>query len=164
MTRAGNIIREARRRGGLSQASLAERSRTSQPAIARYEAGRVDPGVDTLARLVNACGLRLEMRTSPTLSGPLGRRLERRRSRVLDACARHGAHDVRVFGSVARGEDGPDSDVDLLVDLEPERTLLDLERLRIDLERILEARVDVATERILREGVSDRAARDLRPL
>jgi predicted nucleotidyltransferase/DNA-binding XRE family transcriptional regulator len=164
MTRAAAIIRGARRRGHVSQTALAARSGTSQPAIARYEAGRVDPGVETLARLVSACGLRLEVVASDAFLGPIGRRLEDHRSQVLELCARHGAHDVRVFGSVARGEDRPESDVDLLVEVDSERTLLDLERLRIDLEDLLGVRVDVATERILRGGVSRRVARELRPL
>ncbi|MEW6583743.1 MAG: nucleotidyltransferase domain-containing protein [Actinomycetota bacterium] len=69
---------------------------------------------------------------------------------------------MRVFGSVARGDDLPDSDVDLLVDLDPGRTLLDLERLQVAQEDVLGVRVDVATEGILREGVSERTARDVR--
>lgn len=61
--------------------------------------------------------------------------------------ARHGARNVRVFGSVARGDDRPDSDLDLLVDVEPDRTLLDVIALEQDLQELLGRRVDVLTER-----------------
>jgi transcriptional regulator with XRE-family HTH domain len=57
------LVREARRRAGLTQAELARRAGTSQPAVARYERGRAVPDIATLARLVQACGfeLRLEL-------------------------------------------------------------------------------------------------------
>lgn len=55
------LIREARRRAGLSQAELAERAETSQPAIARYERARAMPDLSTLHRIVEACGLELQL-------------------------------------------------------------------------------------------------------
>ena len=64
------------------------------------------------------------------------------RNSVLGLAARHGAHHVRVFGSVARGESDPHSDVDFLVDLEPGRTLSDLGGLLMDLQEALGAPVD----------------------
>jgi len=51
--------------------------------------------------------------------------LTAKREEILDTAARHGAHNVRVFGSVARGDTGPDSDLDLLVELDPDRSLFD---------------------------------------
>lgn len=69
-----------------------------------------------------------------------------KRDEILRVAARHGAHNVRVFGSVARGEAGEGSDVDLLVDLEPGRTGLDQAGLMLDLEELLGCRVDVVTE------------------
>jgi predicted nucleotidyltransferase len=84
------------------------------------------------------------VRTVPVaLSGPLGDRLRQRRQRVHRVAAAHGVRGVRVFGSVARGDERPDSDVDLLVDLPPGCGLFGLGRLRADLERALDARVDV---------------------
>ena len=56
-----------------------------------------------------------------------------RRREILELAARHGARNVRVFGSVARGDDRPDSDIDLLVDVEAGRTLLDVIGLEQDL-------------------------------
>lgn len=148
----------------MTQSALARAAGTSQPAVARYESGRIDPGVETLSRLVAACGMRLALGVEKALPGPVGDVLERARAEVLDLCAEHGAHRVRVFGSVARGEDRPDSDVDLLVDLKPGRTLLDLERLQVALTDLLGVTVDVATERILRDGVSEQALAQSRAL
>jgi predicted nucleotidyltransferase len=68
------------------------------------------------------------------------------RREILDLAARHGARNIRVFGSVARGDDRPDSDVDLLVDVEPGRTLLNVIAFEQDLQELLGRRVDVLTE------------------
>jgi len=72
--------------------------------------------------------------------------LRSRRDEILECAAEHGAVDVRVFGSVARGEAGLDSDVDLLVKMESGRSLLDLVGLWQDLEDLLGAHVDVLSE------------------
>ena len=82
------------------------------------------------------------------------------REEIQAAARASGADDVRVFGSVARGEDDASSDVDFLVRLEPGRTLLDLARLEIQLERLLGRRVDVMTEGELREPIRSAALRD----
>lgn len=76
--------------------------------------------------------------------------LQARRAEILLIAARHGARNVRVFGSMARGDFGPDSDVDFLVDMEPGRSLLDLGGLLIDLQSLLRVDVDVVTEKGLR--------------
>jgi uncharacterized protein len=68
------------------------------------------------------------------------------RQKILDAAARRGVRNVRVFGSVARGDDRPDSDIDLLVDVEPGRTLLDVIALEQDLQELLGRRVEVLTD------------------
>jgi len=68
------------------------------------------------------------------------------RQRILDAAAPRGARNVRVFGSVARGDDRPNSDIDLLVDVEPGRTLLDVIALEQDLQELLGRRVEVLTD------------------
>jgi hypothetical protein len=83
-----------------------------------------------------------------------------RREEILRLAASYGAHNVRVFGSVARGQSGPASDVDFLVDLDPDRTLMDLGGLLTELEQALQVRVDVATEKILRTPVREQALRD----
>ena len=79
-----------------------------------------------------------------------------------------GARDVRVFGSVARGEDDDRSDIDLLVELEGERSagteLLEVLGLSVELSELLDARVDVVTPRTLRPDVRDVALADAVPL
>jgi predicted nucleotidyltransferase/DNA-binding XRE family transcriptional regulator len=94
------------------------------------------------------------------LSTQLGRRLRRERRAVLDTAARYGAGNVRVFGSVARGEDRPDSDVDLLVDLAADRGLLDLVGLRQNLEELLGLKVDVVPASGLRPSLKEQAERE----
>jgi len=90
--------------------------------------------------------------------------LSERREEIMRAAAQHGAHNVRVFGSAARGETTQASDLDLLVDLEPGRSLLDLGALLLDLQELLGCRVDVVTERGLRERIRDRVLREAQPL
>lgn len=87
--------------------------------------------------------------------------LRRHRADILRLAAKYGARNVRVFGSVARGEAKENSDLDLLVDMEPNRSLLDLCGFQHDVQELLGCKVDVVTEngvywllkrRILREA------------
>lgn len=87
------------------------------------------------------------------LSGPLGRRVREQRSRLIRAAAAHGVSNLRVFGSVARGDEHPGSDVDLIADLPSDMGLLGLARLQAELEEILDAPVDLATAGSLKQGV-----------
>lgn len=156
---AGELLLEARRRAGLTQAELGRRAGVAQSVISAYESGRRQPPLPILRELVAATGHDLDVRVSaapPTrgpLAGPLGRRLQRRRQRVRQVVVAHGADNPRVFGSVARGDDRPDSDVDLLVDLAPDTGLFALGRLQADLERVLGAPVDVVPADGLKPGV-----------
>lgn len=87
-----------------------------------------------------------------------------KRDEILRIAARRGARNVRVFGSVARGESDAASDVDFLVDLEPGRSLFDLSGLLIDLEAALRTEVDVVTERGLRARIREGVLREAVPL
>jgi len=86
--------------------------------------------------------------------------LRDKRDEILDIAARYGASNVRVFGSVARGEATVQSDVDFLVELERGRSLLDHAALMVDLEGLLRRRVDVATERGLKPGFREDILRE----
>lgn len=90
--------------------------------------------------------------------------LQRQRQAIMQVAARHGASNVRVFGSMARGDTTPESDIDFLVDLEPGRTLLDLGGLVMDLRDLLACDVDVVIEPALRPRVRDEVLRDAVPL
>jgi uncharacterized protein len=78
------------------------------------------------------------------------------REEILRIAAQHGAYHVRVFGSVARGEARSDSDVDFLVEIEPQRTLLDQIALIQSLEELLGRKVDVAEPEALHERIRER--------
>ncbi len=86
--------------------------------------------------------------------------LNRHREAIRALALAHGAREVRIFGSVARGDEGPESDFDFLVALDKGRTLFDLARLEIGLESLLRASVDVTTENGLREPVRSVALRE----
>lgn len=90
--------------------------------------------------------------------------LKGKRQDILRIAAQHGAYNVRVFGSVARGEAGPGSDVDLLVDLEPDKSLFDVGGLLMDLQTLLGQEVDVVTEKALHWYIRDRVIREAQPL
>jgi predicted nucleotidyltransferase len=90
--------------------------------------------------------------------------IERNRNAILDVAARHGARNVRVFGSVARGDDNPESDLDLLVDMERGRSLLDLVALEQELETLLRRPVDVLTEESLAPSIRQRIAAEAQAL
>lgn len=90
--------------------------------------------------------------------------LQSKRDEILQIAAKYGAHNVRVFGSVARGEADEKSDVDFLVKMEPGRSLLDHAGLILDLEELLKRSVDVASERGLRTKVRKRVMKEVVPL
>ncbi len=81
--------------------------------------------------------------------------LRARREEILVVAARHGASNIRVFGSVARGEAEADSDLDLIVDMEADRSLLDLGGLAFELEELLGCPVDVGVDDSIAERVRD---------
>jgi predicted nucleotidyltransferase len=86
--------------------------------------------------------------------------IETRRETILQLAREHGVTHVRVFGSMARGDAGDASDLDLLVDLEEGRTLLDLGALLMDLQDLLNRKVDVLTEAALHPKIRDRVLRE----
>ncbi len=90
--------------------------------------------------------------------------LQEKREEILRIASKRGAKNIRVFGSVARGEADSESDIDLLVDLEPGRSLFDLGGLLMDLQDLLDHKVDVVTERGLRERIRERVLREAVPL
>ncbi len=164
---AGALLRQARTGAGLSQVELAARAGVTQSVISAYESGHRQPAIPTLAALVEAAGyelvvgLRREPRRLGTLSGPVGRRVRRRRHDVVAAAAAHGVRNLHVFGSVARGQDRPDSDVDLLADLPTGLGLFGLGRVQAELEAILGTRVDLVPAQALKPYVRKHVGREL---
>ncbi len=89
--------------------------------------------------------------------------LEQRRDEILDLARRHGANNLRIFGSVARGEVEA-TDIDFLVEMGPGRSFLDLVGLWQDLEDLLGCKVDVISEGGLSPYLRDRILSEVRPL
>lgn len=167
MDSPGHVLRQARLQAGLSQVELARRAGVTQSVISAYESGSRQPSLPTLARLVRATGSELELLVRPSLStstGPLGQRLDTHRRRVKEIIASHGLSGVRVFGSVARGEEGPGSDIDLLVDVPPGVGLFELGRCQSELESLLAATVELIPASDLKTGVAADALAEAREL
>jgi len=89
---------------------------------------------------------------------------EAQREEIARIAARHGARNVRLFGSHAHGEPTPNSDVDLLVELAPESTLLDLIAIKQDVEDLLGCSVDVVTEAAVSPYIRDEVLKTAVPL
>lgn len=141
--RASAALREAVGKAadrGLTQKQIAHAIGRSQPEVSRlikaYRANRFRP------------------------TSPLGKVLARHRDGVLALAQAHKASNVRVFGSVVRGEDDDASDIDLLVDLGPGADLLDLAALDIELENLLGHPVDIVPTRMLKPHVAASALAD----
>lgn len=175
MTYVANALRQARFDANLSQTDLAVRAGTSQSALARYETGAALPTLPTLERLLAACGRRLDIQTPPAHPsasvtsmrshlGPQANKVRRQRRRLLDAAEKHGVSRLRVFGSLARGEGKAASDIDLLVDLKPGRTLLNLTAFRREAAEILDLPVDVATADMLKEHIRTEVLNEALPI
>ncbi|MBI5362716.1 MAG: nucleotidyltransferase family protein [Planctomycetes bacterium] len=86
------------------------------------------------------------------------------RARILELARRHGVRRLRVFGSFARGTAREESDLDLIADLEPDRTLFDLGAFGMDLEELLGRRVDLVTEPALHWSIRETVLSESKPL
>lgn len=133
-------VAQIRRRSGLTQRQLSELSGVAQPNIAAYENGTRRPSAQMLNRLAAAA------KPQPSVV------LAAHRDEVLRLAQRHKVIDIHVFGSVARGEDRPGSDLDLLVKFRPEASLFDQVGLEQSLEDLLGVDVDVVSEGGLSAG------------
>jgi len=90
--------------------------------------------------------------------------LREKRQEILAIAAKHGAYNVRIFGSVARGDEGPESDVDFLIDYGPHRTPFFPGGLLMDLEKLLGCKVHVVTEKAVHWYIRERVLKEARPL
>ncbi len=164
---ASVLIKTARSRAGLTQVQLARAAGTSQPTLAAYESGAKSPSVRTLDRLIRAAGASLDvtLRPAPMAQGQLLAELRDQATEIREAARRRRIRNVRVFGSVARGEETPASDVDLLVDFDAAKHgVLPLVGLAGDVRAIVGRDVDVTTSALLRDDVRKRALAEAVPL
>ena len=141
-------IRAERLAAGLTQPQLAQAAGVPQPNLSAYENGRRVPSPAVLARIRHA------------LNVPAARRIDEHRAEIRALVAAHRALEPRVFGSVARGDAGSASDIDLLVEFSDEATLLDEVGLRLALTDLLQVEVDVVGLDTLRGPMRDRILRE----
>lgn len=130
----GEELARKRKAAGLTQMDLARAAGTSQARISSYESGHVQPSAPTRARLDAALGPR------PS------ELLDRNRRALIDLAADHGLTNVRVFGSIAKAADQPDSDVDLVVTAAPGTGLVAVSKFALAAEKLLGCPVDVVTD------------------
>lgn len=160
----GLLISQARSMSGLTQTELAARAGTSQAAIARYESDRVSPSVSTLERVLRAAGAELVISSAQAnqtdLSSEKAQLVRRHKVEINDLARSHGARSIRLFGSVARGEDTSKSDIDFLVNTPDENALSIAISLQADLESLLGCRVDVSPECVLKPNVRKAALKE----
>lgn len=90
--------------------------------------------------------------------------IKEKKGPILELAARHGAYNVRIFGSVARGDFKDNSDIDFLVDVEPGRSLFDLGGLLMDLQDLLNCKVDIGTPKMLKESIRAEVIKEAIPL
>ena len=90
--------------------------------------------------------------------------IKEKREEILHIAEKHGARNVRIFGSVARGEADEKSDIDLLVEMEPGRSLLDHAALWLDLQDLLGRKVDVVSENGIKARIRGRVLKEAIPL
>jgi predicted nucleotidyltransferase len=90
--------------------------------------------------------------------------LEQKREDIFRLAAKYGAFNVRIFGSAVRNEEGPKSDIDLLVEMEPDRSLFDLGGLQDELQSLLGCEVDIVTEKGLHWYIRDQVINEARQL
>ena len=137
---------DARRARGESKADVARGAGLSEPAVRRLFSGaNPNPTVKTLDAIAEHLGLALTFERSEASEAPTLEALRRRADEIAEIVAAHGGRNVRVFGSVARGQARPGSDVDLLVDLDRGTSLFGLSAMEIELEQLLGCPVDVVT-------------------
>ena len=141
-------IRVERRAAGLSQSQLARAAAIPQPNLSAYENGRRVPSPEVLDRIRRALAVRPSAR------------VEQHRESIRALVAEHHAVSPRIFGSVARGDDEPGSDIDLLVEFTEDASLLDEIALRLALADLLQVNVDVVAVDTLRGRMRERVLQE----
>ena len=164
VTTAAELLRRARQRAGLTQHALALRAGVTQSVISAYEAGRREPSYAMLSRLVRSAGYILEPRLEPVAPEGALTIVRAHADELRGALSALGAVDIRVFGSVARGEDTESSDIDLLVDLDDDTGLFALLRMQSTAESILGRAVDIVPASGLKPDVAERVLNEAVPL
>jgi uncharacterized protein len=157
----GRRIAESKRSRGLFQAALAAAASIDRTALSKIETGRRGVGSTELVRIAEALE---HFFAENGASADLLRTIRSKRRAILRICRKHGAHSPRLFGSVARGQATPASDIDIVVDMEQGRSLLDQAALLVELRELLGRDVDVVTAQGLRDRIRERVLVEAVPL
>lgn len=144
---AAELVRAARTKRGMSQRVLARVAGVPQSTVSTVESGQRQPSVSMLERLLHAAGFELETNLVNRIRP--SELLEHHRKDVANVLARYPVSRVWVFGSVARGDDRPESDLDLLVELAPGASFVDSVGLEDELSAVLGCPVEVVTTKEL---------------
>lgn len=153
-------IADAARSQGLSRRALALRAGVRPETVSRI-ASRGTCDFATLERLAAAVGLRLGLHDETPPGAGSGRDAVLRRQALIRTLAKaHGARSIELFGSAARGEDRPGSDLDFVIELETGRSLLDLIGLSEDLQEVFGRKVEVVTRAGMKPRMRAEAQRD----
>ncbi|MFM8448211.1 MAG: helix-turn-helix domain-containing protein [Candidatus Nanopelagicaceae bacterium] len=162
------LLINARKTSLLTQKQVAERAGTNQAAVAKYEAGTKTPSVDTLIRLLKANGFDLVLDVKKTKKiykrSELYKRVQAHRGEIRNLLHSAGATNIRIFGSVARGDDDDMSDLDILVQRVEGANVLDIYKCHHAIKRMVGVRVDIGIEHLLISEVRKSALRDAIPL
>jgi uncharacterized protein len=125
--------------------------------VSAYESSMREPSFEMLRKLVGAAGFELELELRPApIRSPLRVTVDQNRASLRRALHRLGATNIRLFGSVARGDDGPESDVDLLVDVNASVGMFALGKMRSEAEGILGSSVDIVPSNSLKPNLAER--------
>lgn len=124
----------------------------------------IDVALDAEERAIEQTASVTSIPIQKETTSTLEKLLQAKREEILDTATKHGASNIRIFGSVARGEADTKSDIDLLVDMEQGRTFFDLSDLLIELQDLLGRDVDVVTEKGLHERIRERVLKEAIPL
>ena len=153
-------ITAAARASGLSGRALAQRAGVRPETLSRV-ATRGTCDFATLERLARAAGLRISLEGNGLKMSSTARDEVVRKSSLIRSLAKaHGVRTAELFGSAARGEDGPGSDLDFMVELERGRSLLDLIGFAEDLQEALGRKVDAVTRAGMKPRVLAQAQQD----
>lgn len=153
-------VASAARSQGLSRRALALRAGVRPETVSRI-ASRGTCDFATLERLAAAVGLRLDLHEETAQAAGSARGDVLRKQALIRTLAKvHGAKSVELFGSAARGEDGPGSDLDFMVEIEAGRSLLDLIGFAEDLQEVFGRKVEVVTRAGMKPRVRAQAQRD----
>ncbi len=129
----------------MSARDLAAASGVSPSTVSRVERGKINPTVAMLERLLKASGVDLEVRATPHAGRPTLDAVRAHSRDIDEIISSYGASNARVFGSVARGDAGEESDVDLLIDVSSGTGLITVERITEAIQAVIPWRVDVVT-------------------